>query len=134
MNSHKKWISLILAMSVAITMTACGKKAPPKTTEASKPTTTQVSENPADKIMDGAVLTYTKQSFPKTYAQWGADGVARINKLMPKAALLAASSPRCDKVVQVDLSPSRSIPKKEAVFFVNCNNRQQLYFSEHELK
>ena len=134
MNNHKKWISLVVAISTVFVMTACGKKEQPKSVESDNYSRPAAVSNPAEKIMDGAVLTYTKQGFPKTYAQWGADGVARINKLMPKAALLAASSPRCDKVIQVDLSPSRSIPKKEAVFFANCNNGQQLYFSEDELK
>jgi hypothetical protein len=85
-------------------------------------------------IADGAVSAITKQSYPKTFAQWGAAGVEKINTLAPLAAAQAAKSPECDRVEIVELSGNRSTPGKSIVFFVDCANGKRFYISENDLK
>lgn len=85
------------------------------------------------KIADSAVISITKKNSPKIYQKWGADQIARINKLQPKAARKVAQSNRCDKVVWVSLSDRHSTVKKEAVFLVQCKNNERFFVSEKEL-
>lgn len=78
------------------------------------------------------VRPMTADFYPKTAAEWGSAGLKRLNDLMLKAAEKAAASGDCDAVADANLS-DRSIPKKEAVFFVDCANGQRFYISEHQL-
>ena len=76
----------------------------------------------ASKIQKGADSPMTQESYPKTYKTWGKAYFNRLNEMMPKVALKAAESDKCDMVTWVGLSDSRSTPKKEAVFFADCKN------------
>ena len=88
----------------------------------------------ASKIQKGADSPMTQESYPKTYKTWGKAYFNRLNEMMPKVALKAAESDKCDMVTWVGLSDSRSTPKKEAVFFADCKNGERFYISENDLK
>lgn len=90
--------------------------------------------DPASKIQKGADSPMTQESYPKTYKTWGRAYFNRLNEMMPKVALKAAESDKCDMVTWVGLSDSRSTPKKEAVFFADCKNGERFYISENDLK
>jgi len=85
------------------------------------------------KISPHAVIPITQKGYPKTYAAWGAEGVKRLNALMPLAAQKVARSTECDTVDLVELSDQRSKPPKHAVFFVDCVNGKRFYVDESEL-
>lgn len=85
------------------------------------------------KILPGAVNKITRDQYPKTFAQWGAKGVAEINRLAPLAAEKAAASSECNAVEVVDLSSQRSTPPKDIVFFVDCANFKRFYISSKDL-
>ena len=74
----------------------------------------------------------TEGFYPKTYAQWGGEGIRKINQLMPLAAEKVSSFSPCDKVSIVELS-LRSSPGGNIVFFVDCKNNERFYISENEL-
>jgi hypothetical protein len=86
------------------------------------------------KIDPYAVSKITKSQYPKLYAKWGANGFKKINTLAPRAAEKAAMSPECDRVALVEVSDNRSVPGKEIVFFVDCENGKRFYISEFDLK
>jgi hypothetical protein len=94
----------------------------------------QHSVDPASKIDSYAVLPMDKRNHPKVYAAWGTSGVERLNRLQPLAALKAAQSPRCDRVVYVGLSETQSVPKQRAVFFVDCQNTERFYIHDTDLE
>lgn len=73
-------------------------------------------------VLEGAVLPITRESYPKTYAAWGEEGIQRINALMQPAADIVATSPRCDRLHTIALSESRSSPPDRIVFFADCEN------------
>lgn len=85
------------------------------------------------KIGPHAVIAYDQKNYPKFFAQWGADGMAKINKLMPLVARKAAASPECDLVELVEFSGQRSVPRSKMVFFVDCKNGKRFYIEEAEL-
>lgn len=104
------------------------------TSSSSSPTPSRVVD-PKSKISKDAIIPMTQKGYPKTYKAWGSKYIQRMNKeLMPKAALLVAHSAKCDRVISVDLSDNRSTPKKEAVFFVDCENGERFYVSENDIK
>lgn len=86
------------------------------------------------KIDELAVILMDRKNWPRLYAEWGEAGVERLNELQPLIARKAASSPNCDRVALVGYSETRSVPKQEAVFFVDCRNEQRLWISEKDLK
>lgn len=90
------------------------------------------SSNP--KIADGAIMEITERNYPKTVAEWGRDGVRRINELLPLAAEVAASSPQCDRVEIVELSGQRSKPKSKIVFFADCANGKRFYIDAAQIE
>lgn len=79
------------------------------------------------------IMPYSKSWTPKLYSAWGADWINKINKMMPKVVDKVAKNPRCDEPEVVELSDNRSIVKKEAVFFVDCKNKERFYVSQKEL-
>lgn len=84
-------------------------------------------------IAEGAVLPITRESYPKTHAAWGDEGIRRINELMQPAAEIVASSPRCDRLHTVALSESRSTPPDKIVFFADCDNGERFFITEEEV-
>lgn len=91
-------------------------------------------EAPEKKILEGAVSKLTKKGRPKTYAKWGDKWIKRINDNLPLVALKVAEREVCDKVTNVDISDSRSTPKKEAIYYADCANGQRFYLSEKDLQ
>lgn len=85
------------------------------------------------KIAAGALSNYTRTGFPRTYAEWGDDGVVRIMKHERSAALLVAESPKCDLVELVGLS-SKSRAPDDVVSFVDCRNKQRFVISAADLE
>ena len=88
---------------------------------------------PEQKIASGIVDVYTKARYPKLHKAWGDAGMKRINELKPKAALAVAAHQSCDRVEVIEISDSRSNPPKEAVFFVDCANKERFYVTEAEI-
>lgn len=83
-------------------------------------------------IAEHAVMPITQESYPKTYAAWGADGIERINALMQPAAEIVASSPGCDRLDMLGLS-ERSYPPDNIVFYADCANGKRFYITEGEI-
>ena len=86
--------------------------------------------SPEEKVMSGAIETYTKANHPKIHKAWGDAGLQKVNELAPKAALAAATSKSCDRINIVGLSSERSNPPKQAEFFVDCANGERIYMDE----
>ena len=84
-------------------------------------------------IAIGALSTYTRDQYPKTYAIWGDSGVARISEFERMAADLVARSGHCYKVDLVGLSEKYSRPPRDIVVYVDCSNRKRAYVGEREL-
>ncbi|HFF6822690.1 TPA: hypothetical protein ACGEAE_004042, partial [Acinetobacter baumannii] len=89
----------------------------------------------AKPISEYAYNDYTKDQFPKLYAEWGTKWVQRIAKV-EKAAVhkIANSENTCDSIDSAGISTTRSIPKKEIVIYVNCMNGEHFYVSEKQIK
>lgn len=89
----------------------------------------------AKPISEYAYNDYTKDQFPKLYAEWGSKWVQRIAKV-EKAAVhkIANSENTCDSIDSTGISTTRSIPKKEIVIYVNCMNGEHFYVSEKQIK
>ncbi|MDC4255202.1 zinc ribbon domain-containing protein [Acinetobacter baumannii] len=89
----------------------------------------------AKPISEYAYNDYTKDQFPKLYAEWGSKWVQRIAKV-EKAAVhkIANSENTCDSIDSAGISTTRSIPKKEIVIYVNCMNGEHFYVSEKQIK
>lgn len=101
-----------------------------------RPVAEQTEENRRlrhPKIAAGALSAYTRKGFPRTYAEWGDDGIARIMKHERSAALLVAESPKCDLVELVGLS-SKSRAPDDVVSFVDCRNKQRFVISAVDLE
>jgi hypothetical protein len=88
----------------------------------------------SSKISPHAVIPITQKSYPKLYAEWGANGIKRINELMPLAAQKVAASPECDRVDLVEISKQRSSPETKIVFFVDCANGKRFYIDQADLQ
>ncbi len=83
------------------------------------------------KISPSVLIPYNKAHFPKTFAEYGQRGVAKIEKLRKIAAEKAARSSKCDKVVLSELS-GRGSPSN-IVIWVDCENSERFYFNERQL-
>ena len=88
--------------------------------------------DPKEKLpkMDSQLMR--KKSYPKMYASLGAKRMDALNKLIPEVGLRVAKSDTCDRVINISYSQQRS-SKSEAVFFVDCANKERFYVSEDEL-
>ncbi|WP_335969197.1 hypothetical protein [Acinetobacter bereziniae] len=79
--------------------------------------------------------TYDKTNFPRAYAQWGEDGIERIKQLEKDAVFKVATEiNNCNYLEIAGLSEVKSIPKKEAVVFIDCGNKERFYVSEKDIK
>lgn len=73
------------------------------------------------------------EGWDKTRREWGAAGVAKINRLLPLAAARVAASSECDGVVVAGYSSDRSRPPASPVFYADCNNKRRFYVTEADL-
>ena len=76
--------------------------------------------------------SYTQSEYPKTFALWGAEGVARIEAHERLAAQTVASSGKCDRIAMVGLS-DRSSPPSDVISFIDCENGERFYIGQSEL-
>lgn len=99
--------------------------------ESPQPSSTQLSTKP---ISEHAYTEYNKQNYPKTYKAWGEEWVAKFPEFERKAVQkVATGSNTCDSIDYIALSESKSTPKKEAVFLIDCTNGERFYVSQNEL-
>ncbi|MBS0474137.1 MAG: hypothetical protein JSR28_03165 [Proteobacteria bacterium] len=103
-----------------------------KAEDQSKAAAADKSRQAWTKIAPHALSSYRPDQYPKTYATWGANGVARIVDHERRAAELVASRRECDVVDYVGLS-NRSIPPSRIVVFVDCKNKQRFHVGAGEL-
>lgn len=86
-------------------------------------------------ISEYAYNDYTKDQFPKLYAEWGSKWIKKITNVEKAVVQKVANSENtCDSIEEAGISTTRSIPKKEIVIYVNCANGERFYVSEKELK
>lgn len=100
---------------------------------AAEPDYSNLPERKAAPILPDALTTYTRDQYPKTYATWGEDGVARIVDMERRAAEFVSRAPDCHGVDYVGLSDQRSSPPREIIIYVDCVNRNRYYVGEREL-
>lgn len=96
--------------------------------EAKKPEVVDIRS----KIDPAAAAPIQGPSWTKTIQEWGDDWIRRINIALPKVAERIARSPDCDYVEIIGVS-SRSTPRQNVIFYVDCRNLQRFYVSETEL-
>ncbi|MGO1069619.1 hypothetical protein [Lysobacter sp. CA199] len=132
-STPRSFCGIIVVTLVATGVVGCGGP------DVSSPPTAAVeprqlsTANPADKVIPDSSFYVRGEGWEKTKAKWGEDGVARINELMPKAALKAAESPECDHVEIAGISDQRSEPGVEIVYYVDCRNEHREYVSERDI-
>lgn len=115
------------ALSVALTA-SCGQE--PKTGQSE----TQNAKPAAAPIDPGVYEPYKReQGWEKTFARWGDEGVARIQRLREAAAETVASNPKCDSVELSEISDSRSTPPDTPTVYVDCANGERFYLSESDV-
>lgn len=84
-------------------------------------------------IASGALTTYTRDAYPKTFATWGDEGVRRIAEMERRAAEHVAQAAGCDRIELVGLSEMKSRPPHDIVVYVDCANRNRFYVGQAEL-
>ncbi len=92
-----------------------------------------IANSPAP-ILPDAVTDMDRKGWSKAYAAWGDEWMARLNKMQHKAAEKASLSRDCDAVELVGLSDMYSVPRKKAVFYIDCSNMSRIYVSDEDLK
>lgn len=80
----------------------------------------------------GVYVPYSKRHYPTFWADWGKNGMARIERARAGAAKLTSFDTRCDKVELAELAQRRSLPPTVIVIFVDCTNRFRRYVGEDE--
>lgn len=91
------------------------------------------SERPDSEIVidESALSTYSKDHYPKTYAQWGDAGVERIKLVERQALIKAAKQKKCDEVEYVGLSDQLSSAPSNIVVYADCRNRWRFYVDQN---
>ncbi len=118
----KKAFTLLTIVTLALSVTACGKKKvkkerPPYITPSYQPSDEQVQSN----IASYAVVPITKEQYPKTYATWGKDGVRYLNSLTHRVAEEAVKHwGGCGYVHMVELQADQAKSNKP-IFNVTCS-------------
>lgn len=87
----------------------------------------------AGTVGEHAVTEITKEEFPTLYQQWGDEWVKKMNDLQPQAAEMMAENQGCDILEYLGPSNTRSVVKKEIVFFGDCRNGSRFYISDKEI-
>jgi hypothetical protein len=98
--------------------------------KASMPKT--LSEKYLRQMYPGALSPYTQKGYPKTVAKYKSR-LPEIEEMRRKAVEMAIDSGKCDFVELVELSDSKSTIDN-LQFWIDCKNKQRLYFSETQLK
>jgi hypothetical protein len=91
----------------------------------------------SEKVSDSVLMPYTKDQYPKVFAQFG-ERMPDVEKAKAASAYLAASSDKCARVWGVDVSSQSA--KNNIKTFVDCDKpngeqgSERFIFSESELK
>lgn len=91
------------------------------------------SPQPWDKFPQNIFSKYTRQQYPRTFAEWGESGVGQIELLERQAAVHVSKAKACSEVEYVGLSEARSLPPVKPVVFVDCTNGNRFYIGAKEL-
>lgn len=97
-------------------------------------TTPQAHHQVEGEIADGAIIQINEKNYPEIYKKWGETGVSKINALIKPAAENIVKSENCNKLLNIDLSPSRSTPPETIVYFADCENGKRFYVSNKDLE
>lgn len=81
----------------------------------------------------GVVYKITQTTHPKLYEAWGKEWIENINRIMPLAVAKTADQSKCDSPATVELSDTRSLVRKQVVFYVDCMNGERFYMTQLEL-
>lgn len=115
-----------------------GKSAPPGIGPTKNTASPQVKEaSPSNKVSDSALTPYTKDLYPKLFAQF-AERMPDVERAKVASVYLAASSDKCARVWGVDVSSQST--KNNIKTFVDCDKpngesgSERFRFSESELK
>lgn len=119
----------IILLALVICLIGCGGDP-----ENPKNNNNKIDGRVSKPISEYAYTEYSRDQFPKTYAQWGDDWISKISSFEKQVAQkIANESNACDSIEMVSLSDNKSTPKKEAVFFVDCANGERFYVSQNDL-
>lgn len=80
------------------------------------------------------VSPYNPKSYPNLYKTWGNDWMRKINDMKIPAAEHISLQAGCDRLDILEISESRSTPKKNIVFFADCANGARFYVSENDIR
>lgn len=123
---------LILPALLSIAIAACTPASPdhePMDASPVQPATLTDAEA-RQRTSDYVYEPYTRDQFPKLFAQLGA-AVDRIQPVREGAALAALRSGRCDRVELSEIATQTSAEDLRA--FVDCSNGERFYFTESQL-
>ncbi len=90
-----------------------------------------VTEQPP--IPEGVIIEMTEESFPKTYAAWGKDWMAKINGMQLGVAQLVSRAKDCSELQVVSLSEEMSEVRKHPVFVVDCAAEHRFFVTQQDL-
>lgn len=125
-RSWKEWAGIVVFVAGSLGLLRILSAHNESNLEPRKPP--QVAE-----VVPGALTKYTEDAYPRTYAAWGREGIARISEMERLAADHVARSGKCSRVDMVTYSEKRSRPQHKIVVFVDCGKRR-FYVSEPELQ
>lgn len=80
-------------------------------------------------IAENAFEVYTKEAYPKMYANYGDAGLKAFTAHDANAGFMVAGLPECDRVEIVGYSEQRSRYPEQLVSFVDCSNNRRFYVS-----
>lgn len=89
-------------------------------------------ENYAKRITPSALMSYTKDQYPKLFRKYG-KRIPEIEKLRRTAAEQVIDSDKCDYVDLAEVSQDSS-PVNNVRFFIDCKNGNRFYRTEQEIK
>lgn len=125
------WARECLAALVVALAASCG---PQPNTENKEQSATAKTRPAAAPIDPGVYEPYKReQGWEKTFARWGDEGVARIQRLREAAAATVARDPKCDAVELSEISDSRSTPPDSPMVYVDCTNGERFYLGESDV-
>lgn len=84
-------------------------------------------------VPENIFSNYTREQYPRTFAQWGVAGVEQITLLERQAAEHVSKASVCTSVEYVGLSESHSQPPAQPVVFVDCESGYRFYVSTRDL-
>lgn len=130
--AQKSAQATVAATSPSAPPVAAAPMRPAAPREPVKPAAAPAPPRPVEVDPD-VLMLIEGEGWDRTRREWGAAGVAKINRLMPLAAARVAASKECDGVAVAGYS-DRSTAPSDPVFFVDCNNKRRFYVTEADLE